>query len=795
MPARNTIMNKFSSANLVPPVNSILWLVLLITIIATFVPFSPGMPAPGLDPSWQFGMNQATAQGLSFGKEIIFTFGPYASIYTKSYHPSIDLMMVSGSLYLAILYWACFVFLMKNVQYRWVLAFCAVLAGLMYLRDPLLFSFPLLVGLLTFKSLSSNEGNLTKSRLAPFYVALLFTPLGLLPLVKGSILILCGAVTALCSAFFIANRHRLLAIICLFTPMVSMLFFWIASGQSVTTLPNYFISIASIVSGYTEAMAVDGNIYEVVLYLAASAFLLLTISIQTKITNSSKIFLFCIYSVFLFLSFKGGFVRHDGHAIMSGTSILIAALLLPFVFNTRIILPAIFFALISWNYIDSHYISTSTERIANNFKSTYSSAWHGIKNRLENKNWPRLDYDAAVTSLREQASFPVLQGTTDIYSYNQSYLIASGNTWSPRPIFQSYSVYTPALAEINRNHLQGSQAPDNIIFKVEPIDGRLPLLEDGASWPVLMANYQPTRIANDFLFLQKKGNSRASEEPLKLTSEKHRFGENVNLPQSSQAVFARIEIKPTILGRLASIFYKPSQLHITIELNNGLKKQYRLIAGMAKSGFVISPLIENTAEFGMLYGENGFLAGKLVKAIAIAPRDSGTLLWNDEYTVTFNQIRHPTPIDISKIYKFDGFDDELPGSKITMAEKCDGSIDAVNNMSPVPKQFSVSNLLEVNGWLAASVDKAALPEAVYVVMTDDNGNHKYLSTRVMARPDVGAAFKKPVLNASGYTTMVDISALEGKYTLGLAIKMSDELQICPQFKIPVTIKNLKYAKK
>lgn len=34
-------------------------------------------------------------------------------------------------------------------------------------------------------------------------------------------------------------------------------------------------------------------------------------------------------------------------------------------------------------------------------------------------------------------------------------------------------------------------------------------------------------------------------------------------------------------------------------------------------------------------------------------------------------------------------------------------------MSAVPKQFSVSNLLEVNDWLAASVDKATLPEAVY----------------------------------------------------------------------------------
>jgi hypothetical protein len=765
----------------------VLWFGLLIITIAIFVPFSPKMPASSLDPSWMFGMNQATAQGFSFGKDIIFTFGPYASIYTRTYHPSTDFMMVSGSLYLAILYWACFVLLMKNVQYRWVLAFCAVLGGLMYLQDALFFSFPLLVGLITFKILLLEEEKLVKSKWAPFYVALLFTSFGLLPLVKGSILILCASVTALCSAFFIANRHRLLAIICLFTPIVSMLFFWVASGQSVTTLPTYFISMAPLISGYTEAMAVDGNIYEVVLYLVASAFLLLTIFIQTKITNSSKIFLFCIYFVFLFLSFKSGFVRHDGHAIISGTSILIAALLLPFIFNTRIILPAIFFALISWGYIDNHYIKTSTERIVNNFKSTYLSAWNGIKNRMRNRNWPRINYDAAVTALREQASFRSLQGTTDIYSYNQSYLIASRNTWSPRPIFQSYSVYTPTLAEINRKHLLGEHAPNNIIFRMEPIDRRLPSIEDGASWPILMINYQPISMENDFLFLQKKESISGIGEPLKLTSEKHNFGESVNLPHSSQPIFVQIDIKPTIIGRLASVFFKPSQLQITIELKNGIKKQYRIIAGMAKSGFLISPLIENTAEFGMLYGKNEFLGGKLVKSITIIPRDGKTSLWNDEYTVTFNQFRSPTPIDLSKIYKFDGFDDKLSDSKITMAKKCDGSIDAINNMSPAPKQFSASNLLRVNGWLAASVDKKALPEAVYVVFTDNQNNSKYLRTRVTLRPDVGTAFKKPELDKSGYDTMADISALEGKYTLGLAIKMSDNVQICPQFKIPVFI--------
>ncbi len=757
------------------------------TTIAIFVPFSPGMPGAGLDPSWVFGMNQATAQGFAFGKEVIFTYGPYASIATKSYHPSTDFMMVSGSLYLALSYWGCFVLLMKNVQWRWVLAFGTILTGLMYLRDTLFFSLPLLVGLLIFKILFLEDERFIKRKLAPLYVALLFAPFGLLPLVKGTILFLCGAITVLCFVVFIACKQRVLAVTCLFSPLVSMIFFWVLSGQSVRNLPNYLMGMAHIASGYSEAMAVNGNTLEVILYVLASALLLVAIAIQGQISHISKFFLFCIYFIFLFLSLKGGFVRHDGHAVMSGTSILIAAVLLPFSCKIRMILPVMVLAIISWAYIDSHYMKTSTEHVFHNFKSTYSSAWYGIKHRIENRNWPRPEFDAAVSSLRGQASFPVLPGTTDIYSYNQSYLIASGNSWSPRPLFQSYSVYAPALAEINRKHLLGNKAPDNIIFRLEPIDGRIPSIEDGASWPILMVNYQPARMEKEFLFLKKKESIGKIAEPLKLASERHTFEESVILPGSSQPIFAQIEITPTILGRLANIFFKPSQLQITLKLNNGMNKQYRIIAGMAKSGFVISPLIENTAEFGRLYGKESMLNGKLVDSMIIAPAHGRTMLWKNEYFVTFSQIRTGVPIDISRLYKFDEFDDDLSASDVITAEKCEGNIDVINNTSPIPENLSVSGFLSVNGWLAISVDQATLPEAVYVVLRDTHGNYNYLRTRKNPRPDVGAYFKKPELAGSGYITMADISEFEGQYSFGLAIKQSDKIKICPQFKIPATI--------
>jgi len=54
-------------------------LFLVITIFCVFIPPNPTAPMEGLDNSWIFGMNQAIAQHLAFGRDIIFTFGPYAS--------------------------------------------------------------------------------------------------------------------------------------------------------------------------------------------------------------------------------------------------------------------------------------------------------------------------------------------------------------------------------------------------------------------------------------------------------------------------------------------------------------------------------------------------------------------------------------------------------------------------------------------------------------------------------------------------------------------------------------------
>lgn len=239
--------------------------------------------------------------------------------------------------------------------------------------------------------------------------------------------------------------------------------------------------------------------------------------------------------------------------------------------------------------------------------------------------------------LRQQAPLPALQGTTDIYSYNQTYLIASGIDWLPRPIFQSYSVFGAKMAEKNKQHLIADNRPEHILFKVEAIDERIPSLEDGLSWPELLRNYHPAQFNNGFLLLNKNPNRKAAAMQTILTSVSH-LNEQTNLPDSAHPIFAEIEITPTLWGRLASLFFKPSQLQAIIECNNGSQRQYRIVANMAKSGFLLSPLIEDTAEFGLLFSTNQILENKKVKSISISAIPNDSKQWNHEYKITFKQI-------------------------------------------------------------------------------------------------------------------------------------------------------------
>ena len=756
---------------------------LIVTIICLIVPFMPAMPSGDLDPSWVFGMNQALAQGLAIGRDVIFTFGPYASIYTRTYHPATDHLMLYGSLYFALSYGLALFLIVRKGEWFLISMFSLFLV-VNGSNDAIFFSYPLLASILCIKANGCAPEDEKQRNKGLQKIIFLFFPFGLLPLIKGSFLLISAVSVVLVVLSFSLRKQWGSVIAVVVVPIVSAVFFWNISGQEAINIYEYFKSLLPIISGYTEAMAVNGPKSEILIYLAAVAALALVIINDSEVEIKHRFLMLLAFLAFLFIAFKGGFVRHDGHAMMAGGAILIASFVAAFTFQSYSWL-AFLFALGTWIFIDSNYTKTSTGHLVNRFESTYQSAWQGAKNRLVGNDQLKSRFDEAIKGLSDKARFPILKGTVDIYSYNQSYLIASGNTWNPRPIFQSYSVYTPALAKINNEHLLGKNAPDNVIFRVEPIDGRLPAIEDGASWPTLLTAYVPTAKSEGFLYLERKeDNSQPSDEIL-LHTGTYSLDESVPVPQESTPVFLELSIKPSLLGRLSNTFFKPSQLQINLELKNGRKVSYRLVSGMASSGFVISPLVETTDEFSLLYGGLGYLDGKLVKSFSVSPVDQKRQ-WNKSYEATFKKFELNDNFDVSVIHAFDKVLANIPGHRMSFDAKCDGSIDALNGISPAGKA-SISSLMSVSGWLAKSVEAGAVADSTLMVLRDSAGGYKFINTRKTARPDVGAHFKKPALDHSGFESTADLKAIEGDYMLGLAYMDGDQVRVCSNFNIPIRV--------
>jgi hypothetical protein len=93
-----------------------------------------------------------------------------------------------------------------------------------------------------------------------------------------------------------------------------------------------------------------------------------------------------------------------------------------------------------------------------------------------------------------------------------------------------------------------------------------------------------------------------------------------------------------MLLRAWSLLDRPPILVLTVLLASGQPRSYRLVPGIARAGFLISPVIEEDDEFVRLAsGRRATLAPHEVEAISVASSDSNDPSWayGPEYEVRF----------------------------------------------------------------------------------------------------------------------------------------------------------------
>ncbi|GMU46709.1 MAG: hypothetical protein AMXMBFR26_14910 [Porticoccaceae bacterium] len=586
-------------------------LLLMLSGILAFAPLAPILPKVGLDDSWRLAMNQAVAQGLVFGRDIVFTFGPYSAVYTHHYHPFTYAPNLTLGVLLGGGYGAMLLMLLRQRGNGWV--WCS--AGVLLLansRDTLFFAYPLLAALVacaeTLPRLASADRLCFPARNTAYALAVAL--LGALPIIKGSFLPLTLMAMTVGAILYWRDGNRPFAALFIVLPVLAMAALWLLAGQPLAALPDYFRTMAPIISGFAGAMGLWGPPGQISLYLLIVVGVLFSL-LQAR--GESKLHrLACVVMVgsFLFIVFKAGFVRHDGHASAAGSGALLGIFAINGSRIIRIFWPTLVLALLTFVLIHVWWLAFPYREpsVVESLRKLAQGDAVGMESA----------YTQRLAQISAQWPLPGFPGSVDIYPFDQVQLIASGNLWHSRPVLQSYSAYTPALARLNAAHLRGPRAPDNILFRVGSIDGHLPALDDGLSWPRLLSDYQLSGAISDHVHLTRRPTPAAVTRTV-IAQERHRLGEWVELPSVPQILFAEVDLRPTLLGRLATALFKPDMTYIAVATSDGKSRLYRFIPSTARAGFVISPLIESNIEFAQFADRQlpALLEHKRVAAIQI----------------------------------------------------------------------------------------------------------------------------------------------------------------------------------
>lgn len=627
-------------------------------VFSRFTPCAPATSYPRADSisrvdySWAQIMHVAFIKHLQFGKDVVFSFGPWGFL-ANGYHPQTFILAMASWVALSVVFllagWRLARFMSKNLLVAgvWLVVFAAAsslpVSGDF---DARLAAWAVLLLCLHF---FVEDGATT-----PLQAALVMS-LAWMSLIKFTGFMISVPLVAIIAADNVYRQHRFPWIIPLW--LVAFLFFWFAADQSLSNLGMFLGNSWQISSGYTEAMMLSGKqeIVHTVCFLVLG--LLMSLFAWRLAWGHHRFFglLFVAgLGVILFLTFKHAYVRddwqHEAPSVMVLVLVSLAFLALAGRESSQTIIVAFCLLAGCLLYASSVFdLCFPAKGLKQQFARTFS--FDALTAPIMAPFTGSLRNYHEMIRLRDWKNYPVppMRGDADVYAYDQVVLFAHRLPYTPRPVVQSYSAYTPNLAELNAAHLRSDAAADNILFAIQPTDQRYPSLEDGLSWPELLTRYDirgPTDDKESFLMLTRATVPRRFHL-LPLGNTIMHFDEPVAVPEAADGpVWAEIEVENTPLGKLASTFYKPPLLMLTVKLRDRRKLDFRLVPGMTRCGFLLSPLIADNRSFAALAatGWRDDLKDLAVESMAISVwgTTNATVCYRVPISVRFYRLNFPS---------------------------------------------------------------------------------------------------------------------------------------------------------
>lgn len=565
-----------------------------------------------LDDSWRQGLGIALAQGMRFGHDIVFNQGPLG--YFRESPPIPEL------LHAKLAYWEC--------GYKLAAALVSLLP-LLALRGPLWrtlyflallvtvpapdgFAFATIAGgcfflLMRFddRSPGAPRGFVVIAELLTLIVIAItmhvkFTYTGL-------------AVAGLGCVFLrrVAERRFLRAAELGVVTVSAYLVTWLACGQQLGDLPEYWRGALAIAKGYNVAMVEFGAKEEVA--IATQIFALVTALVIAKLflarnREGVRTGLACALTIAtLLLTFKAGFTRHYGSSVLFFQAAAFAPI---FLSHTH---PAPIRGLARWlDWLCPWLIAI-----------TIACAFRGsaVARAMEPKQLPQLLASPSFHANRALDELDAWQAgrlvrralhevekwrsrdppgsldrtigtnTVDVFGSRQGFVFGTAMRWQPRPVFQSYSAYETHLLEINAAFYRGPRAPQFVLLEGDLLDDRLPTACDTLAIQEVLRRYDYVRTENGFAMLIRSQRPREAAPRPTLLEGAYPISEWIDLPPfDSGCRVLHLDLRPTLAARAQSFLYHVDLPRLDVEMTNGTTGRFRIVPDALRAGVLIDPL-------------------------------------------------------------------------------------------------------------------------------------------------------------------------------------------------------------
>ncbi len=599
-----------------------------------------GTPSPGLDPGWAEALVQATDTGRIFGKDIVFTYGPFHQLATGQIGTHLSPQLIARWL-AGLAFGSLMVIQARMSSFLWgvfLMLIVTLLAGQNYdVLMPLNASLVLIAScLLRFREPSDMAlvlaaqsglciGMLTKlSYAAPALICFLICPI----------------------VFFFrahqshAQRFRMYALVEVVFPSALVPVLWLLSGQPLNALATFLTGPnVDIVKGYSSAMALSSPhlIWHLPLYWAGSLLVLLKFSelhrhrIQPPLHLERFVALLGL-TLITWIVFKAGMVRHDGqHVTIAGFYLAtMAAMVAAIAFGPgsthsasarNRMAPLLLISFAAGLRISTTFSTPLTEKPLQQISSRPGNAALLLEastnlGRREQFRAERRRHRADVRSRSERLPIPS-DTTVDILPSDIQLVAAGGYRYRPRPIIQSYSAYSPRLQQLNRDFFRSPGAPEHVILSINPIGSRAPIDLDGPAILEIARSYAFLGLGSEGSLIYRRRPIVTLQQPRPLLSvqrqECRRFlplGSDrltcgwLPLPNAVPGSSLMIELKRNAGGHVQTLLFRPTEVEAVVKFSNGNERAYRLM-DQASNLIPLIPFVEHTHDLKLFLEEVG----------------------------------------------------------------------------------------------------------------------------------------------------------------------------------------------